>query len=87
MDIAGDAQGGRGNGQARNIAAELVRIPIAVTAESSADVSTNGFWNWETTAMFDIRISNLNKDSYLRTTPGNDLAKSNKDNKDLYLQD
>ena len=87
VDIAEDAQGGRGNGQAWNIAAELVRILVAVTAESRADVSSNGFWKWGTTAMFVIGISNLNKDLYLRTMPGNDLAKSNKDKKDLYLQD
>ena len=67
--------------------ADLVKVPVAVTAESRADVSANGFWKWGTTVIFDIRISNLNKDSYLRTTTVNDLANSNKDNKGLYLQD
>ena len=37
--------------------------------------------------MFDIRIVNLDAGSYLRMTPEKYLAKSEKDNKDLYLQD
>ena len=36
--------------------------------------------------MFDIRISNLDVGSYLRTMPKKDLAKAEKDKKDLYLQ-
>ena len=37
--------------------------------------------------MFDIRIVNLDAGSYLRMTPEKALAKSKKENKDLYLQD
>ena len=36
--------------------------------------------------MFDIRIVNLDTDSYLRMTPGKSLAKAEKEKKDLYLQ-
>ena len=36
--------------------------------------------------MFDIRIVNLDAGSYLRMTPEKVLAKSEKENKDLYLQ-
>ena len=36
--------------------------------------------------MFDIRIVNLDAGSYLRMTPKKDLAKSEKDQKYLYLQ-
>ena len=37
--------------------------------------------------MFDIQIVNLYAGSYLRMTPEKALAKSKKENKDLYLQD
>ena len=36
--------------------------------------------------MFDIRIFNLDAGSYLRLTPEKDLAKAEKEKKDLYLQ-
>ena len=36
--------------------------------------------------MFEIRMINLNVVSYLRMTPEKALAKSEKENKDLYLQ-
>ena len=67
----------------------MVRIPVqvAVPAESRAGVSSNGFWKWGTTTIFGIRTPNLNTDFYLRTTPKKACAKSNKDKKDLYLQD
>ena len=41
---------------------------------------------WGTTAMFDIRIVNLDAGSYLHMMPKNYLAKAEKDKKDLYLQ-
>ena len=50
------------------------------------DVSAHGFWKRGTTAIFDIRIFNLDAGSYLRMTPGKDLANAEKENKDLYLQ-
>ena len=55
--------------------------------ESRADVSAHGFWMRGTTAMFDIRIFNLDAGSYLRMTPEKALAKAEKEKKDLYLQD
>ena len=36
--------------------------------------------------MFDIRIVNLDAGSYLRMKPEKDLAKAEKEKKDLYLQ-
>ena len=60
---------------------------VLVPAESRADVSAHGFWKCGTTAMFDIRIVNLDAGSYLRMTPEKALANSEKEKKDLYLQD
>ena len=40
-----------------------------------------------TTAIFDIRIFNLDAGCYLRMTPEKTLAKKERENKDLYLQD
>ena len=66
----------------------LVERPgqLELPAESRADVSAHGLWKWGTTAMFDIRIVNLDPGSYLRMTPEKSLAKAEKENKDLYLQ-
>ena len=61
-------------------------VQVQVPAESRADVSTQGFWKWGTTAMLDIRIVNLDAGSYLRMTPEKALTKVDKENKDLYLQ-
>ena len=55
-------------------------------AESRADQSTNGLWKRGKTAMFDIIIFNLNVGSYLRMMTKKSLVKSDKDQKDLYLQ-
>ena len=68
--------------------ARLVGRPgqVEVPAELRADVSAHIFWKRGTTAMFDIRIFNLDAGSYLRMTPGKALAKAEKENKDLYLQ-
>ena len=41
-----------------------------------ADVSAHGFWKQGTTAMFGIRIFNLDAGSYLRMTPEKALAKA-----------
>ena len=59
---------------------------VVVPAESRVDVSVHGFWKRGTTAMFDIRIVNLDAGSYLRMTPEKALAKAGKENKDLYIQ-
>ena len=60
---------------------------VLVPAELRADVSAHGFWKQGTTAMFDIRIVNLDTGSYLRMTQEKALAKAEKEKKDLYLQD
>ena len=74
-------------GRTVNGADRLVGQPgqVVVPIESRADVSAHGFWKWKTTAMFDIRIVNLNAGSYLRMTPEKALAKAEKEKKDLYL--
>ena len=59
---------------------------VVVPAESKADMSAHGFWKRGTTAMFNIRIVNLNAGSYLNMTPAKALAKTEKVKNDLYLQ-
>ena len=92
-----EAQGGRGRtvnvadrlvGRPVNGAARLAGQPgqVVVPAELREYVSTHGFWKRGTTTMFDIRIVNLYTGSYLRMTPEKALAKTEKENKDLYLQ-
>ena len=75
-ETVGEAQGG--SGRTVNGSDRLVEQPlqVVVPAESRADVSTHGFWKQGTTAMFDIRIVNLNKGSYPRMTPEKALAKA-----------
>ena len=69
IDTVGEAQWGPG--PTVNGAAILERRPgqVQVPAELRADVSAHSFWNWGTTAMFDIRIVNLDAGSYLLMTP------------------
>ena len=79
-----------------NGSAKLIGKPgqVVVPAELRADVSAHGFWKRGTTAMFDIRVVNLDAGSYLRMTPEKTLAKAlakalskaEKEKKDLYLQ-
>ena len=85
-DNVGESQGGRG--PTVNRAARLVRKPgqVEVPAEPRAEVSAHGFWKRGTTAIFYIRIVNLDAGSYLRMTPEKALAKAEKENKCLYLQ-
>ena len=53
---------------------------VLVPAESRSGVSAHSFWKRGTTAMFNIRIANLDAGSYLRMTPEKDLAKTEKEN-------
>ena len=57
-----------------------------VPEESRADVSVHGCWKWGTTAIFDMKIVNLDAGSYLSQTSANALATEEKDKKDKYLQ-
>ena len=85
----GEADGGTDTvGRTVNRVAILVGQPrqVVVPAESRADVSAHGFWKRGTTAMFDIRIVNLDGGSYMRMTPEMALAKAEKEKKDFYLQ-
>ena len=62
----GEANGGTDIvGRTVNGAARLIGQPgqLVVPAESRVDVSTHGFWKRGTTAMFNIRIINLNAGS------------------------
>ena len=59
---------------------------VYVPAESRADVSAHGLWKWGTTAMFGVRIVNLDAGSYLRMTLEKALAKLEKEKKNLYIQ-
>ena len=85
-DTVGESQGGSG----RKLNGSEISVErtgqVVVPAESRADVSAHGFWKLGTTAMFDIRIVKLNAGSYLHMTPEKALAKTDKENKDLYLQ-
>ena len=63
-----------------------IATDILAHTKPHIDVSVHGFWKRGTTAMFDIRIFNLDAGSYLRMTPEKALAKAEKEKKDLYLQ-
>ena len=65
----------------------LARRPgeVQVPAELRVYGSAHSFWKWGTTAMFDIRIFNLDAGSYLHMTPENDLTKAEKEKRDSYL--
>ena len=56
---------------------------VVVPSELRSDVSAHGFWKRGTTAMFDIRIVNLDAGSYLHMPPEKALAKAEKEKKDL----
>ena len=66
----------------------LARRPgqLEVPSESRVDVSAHRLWKRGTTAMFGIRIYNLDAGSYLHMTLEKALAKSEKEKKDLYLK-
>ena len=83
----GEYQGG--SGPTVNGADVLARRKgqVEVHAYSRTDVSAHGFWKQGTTAMFDIRISNMNTGSCLCMSPEKALAKAEKGTKDLYPQD
>ena len=61
-------------------------VHVVLPAESRSDVSAHGFWKRGTTAMFDIRMVNLDAGFYLRMMPEKALAKEEKEKKYLYLQ-
>ena len=86
VDIVGEYQGV--SGRTVNRRDRLVRRlrQVQVPEESRADISAHGFWKRGTTAMFDIRIFNLNAGFYLHMTAEKALAKAEKEKKDLYLQ-
>ena len=75
-------------GRAVKRAVRLIGQPgqVLVLAELMADISAHSLWKRGTTAMFDIRIINLDAGSYLRMTPEKALEKSEREKKDLYLQ-
>ena len=62
-DTVGESQGD--SGRTVNGAAILVRKPVQVEVptELRADISAHSFWKQGTTAMFDIRIINLDAGS------------------------
>ena len=68
-DIVGEAQGGSGRNVNRpdRLVGRLVQVELP--AKFRAYVSPHSFWKWGTTAMFDIRIFNLDAVSYLCMTP------------------
>ena len=85
----GEADGGTDTAERTvNGVARSVGQPgyVVIPADSRADVSAHGFWKRGTTAMLDIRIVNLDAGSYLCMTQEKDLAKAEKEKKDLYLQ-
>ena len=56
-----------------------------VPDESRGDVSVHGFWKWDTFALFDMQIVNLDAVSYLCQTSVKDLASVEKRKKEKYL--
>ena len=52
--------------------------------ETRADVRSHGFWRQGTTALFGVRIVNLDAGLYLHMTPDKSLVKVEKKNKDRY---
>ena len=75
----GEAEGGTDTvGRTVNGAYILLGKPgqVVVPVDSRADVSAHGFWKRGTTAMFNIRIVNLDAGSYLRMTPEKALARA-----------
>ena len=56
-----------------------------VTDKSRADVFIRGFWKWGTSALFDMRIVNLDAVSYLRQTSAKALAAAEREKRYKYL--
>ena len=85
----GEPDGGTDTvGRTVNGASKLIGQPgqVLVPAKRRADISAHGFWKRGPTAMFDIRIFNLETGSYLRMMSEKALAKTEKEKNDLYLQ-
>ena len=87
-DILTVSEGGGRNGLSGNWVDKLTmrQGQVAITVELRIYISAHSLWKRETTAMFDIRIFNLDACSYLCMTPKKNFAKAEKDKKDLYLQ-
>ena len=64
---------------------ERIQGQVAVPTESMAYINAHGVWKWGTTTMFNIRNVSLDTGSYLYMTQEKDLAKADKDKKDLYI--
>ena len=77
-DTVVESQGGSGKTVNRADILAGRRGQVEVPAESRADVSANIFWKEGTTAMFGIRIFNLDAGSYLRMTPEKALSMAEK---------
>ena len=56
-----------------------------VTDKSHVEVSIHGVWKWGTTALFDMRVVNLDVVSYLHQTSSNALATVKKEKNYRYL--
>ena len=61
-------------------------LQATVPDESRADVAVHGFWTWVTSALFDMRIVNLDEVSYMCQTYVKSMETAEKENKDKYVQ-
>ena len=79
-------QGDRnGDGVSRETGGQGAIWKATAPDESRVDVSVHGFWKWGTSALFDMRIFNLDAGSYLCQMSVKNLTKAEKDNKDKSL--
>ena len=60
-------------------------VQVMVPDESRGDVSVHGFWKWDTFALFDMQIVNLDLVSYLCQTSVKDLESVEKKKKEKHL--
>ena len=57
-----------------------------ITPESRGDVAVHGFWKRGATAIFDVRITNIEAPAYRGRDPKTVLARQEKEKKGKYLQ-
>ena len=69
-----------------NDGGEAATGQATVPDESQKDISVQGFWKWGTTALFGMRIVNLDTGYYLRHTSAKALAMAEQEKKDKHLQ-